>query len=459
MPKKYHIPIKPTPGRFPSIGRFYIIEQDQYCLHCPTNSCVKYNCAYGVYKERRFDSKEWKDTIDYLCKNCFRCIQECKAKAISKTKNPEYLQLGDDYWKPGIITSLWYQAETGKIPVSGAGYRGPFVGPGFDEMWTDMSEIVRPTRDGIHGREYIATNIDLGRKLPSLRFDPEGGLLSTPFPSIDLPMPIIFNPLPFGALSENVTLAMAKAAKTLGIMMVVNDRELSPSLIPYREHLIPCLNGEGKEIKGSKAVEFPYRKGCLSKVKELKAKNPEAVALIKVILNKEAKRTVLELTKTGAEIIHLSADINGHEFEENPSFIKDAIRKIHTQLVEEGIRDEVTLIVSGGIAQAEHLAKIMLCGADGCAIDLPLLIALECRLCKRCVKGLSCPVEIDSINPDWGARRIVNLMGAWHSQLIEVMGAMGIREARRLRGETGRAMFYEDMERERFGELFGKRSR
>jgi len=34
---------------------------------------------------------------------------------------------------------------------------------------------------------------------------------------------------------------------------------------------------------------------------------------------------------------------------------------------------------------------------------------------------------------------------------------MGIREVRRLRGETGRAMFFEDLERETFGRLFGKR--
>jgi len=26
-------------------------------------------------------------------------------------------------------------------------------------------------------------------------------------------------------------------------------------------------------------------------------------------------------------------------------------------------------------------------------------------------------------------QRMVNLMGAWHSQLLEVMGAMGIRES------------------------------
>ena len=61
-----------------------------------------------------------------------------------------------------MIATTWNQAETGRIPVSGAGYRGPFCGPGFDSMWTDMSEIVRPTRDGIHGREYISTSVDIG---------------------------------------------------------------------------------------------------------------------------------------------------------------------------------------------------------------------------------------------------------------------------------------------------------
>ena len=64
--------------------------------------------------------------------------------------------MGDEYWKPDILLTTWNQADAGKIPVSGAGYRGRFHGPGFDSIWTDMSEIVRPTRDGIHGREYIS---------------------------------------------------------------------------------------------------------------------------------------------------------------------------------------------------------------------------------------------------------------------------------------------------------------
>ncbi len=50
-----------------------------------------------------------------------------------------------------------------------------------------------------------------------------------------------------------------------------------------------------------------------------------------------------------------------------------------------------------------------------------------------------------------------NLMSAWHNQLLEVMGACGIREVRRLRGEVGRALFLEDLEKESFAPIFGER--
>jgi hypothetical protein len=37
------------------------------------------------------------------------------------------------------------------------------------------------------------------------------------------------------------------------------------------------------------------------------------------------------------------------------------------------------------------------------------------------------------------------------------MGAMGIREVRRLRGEIGRAMFFKDLEHDNMAPLFGER--
>ena len=100
----------------------------------------------------------------YICKSCYRCVEECTKGIFSMAINPEYRTLGDDYWTANIINSTWAQAHTGAVPVSGAGYRGPFAGEGFDSIWTDMSEIVRPTRDGIHGREYINTMVELSRR-------------------------------------------------------------------------------------------------------------------------------------------------------------------------------------------------------------------------------------------------------------------------------------------------------
>jgi glutamate synthase domain-containing protein 2 len=83
-----------------------------------------------------------------------------------------------------------------------------------------------------------------------------------------------------------------------------------------------------------------------------------------------------------------------------------------------------------------------------------MLLALECRLCSHCQQGDDCPVDVGKINERRGAQRIVNLIGAWNNQLLEVLGAMGLREVRRLRGEVGRAMFFEDLEKEIFAPLF-----
>jgi glutamate synthase domain-containing protein 2 len=126
-------------------------------------------------------------------------------------------------------------------------------------------------------------------------------------------------------------------------------------------------------------------------------------------------------------------------------------------LTKEGSRDLVTLIASGGIAQPEHVAKALICGADLVAIDLPLIVALECRLCGECLRGESCPIRLEEVDEGYAVQRMVNLMGAWQNQLLEMLGAMGIREVRRLRGETGRAMFFEDLEAATFGRMFGKR--
>ena len=136
------------------------------------------------------------------------------------------------------------------------------------------------------------------------------------------------------------------------------------------------------------------------------------------------------------------------------------LRDLHGRLVKKGIRDEITLIIGGGIALAEHMAKAIICGADLVAVNVSLLVGLGCRVCREAHKNggcaAECPAGLGTLDATNAVQRMVNLMGAWHSQMIEVLGAMGIREIRRLRGEVGRAMFLEDLEKEAFGDLVRK---
>jgi len=453
MPAKYHINTEIAPPRSKPIGKYGIVDWREECSSC--HNCVKRECAYSVYDEERQRLKESGEYVDYLyeCRGCLCCVQSCTKGLLTWEVNPEYAGLGDEVWTPDIISSTWFQAETGRIPVSGAGYPGPFRGPGFDSILTDMSEIVRPTRDGIHGREYISTSVDIGRKPMKLEFAPDGALL-TEFPRlIDIPLPVIFNVMPWHNVSPRLCRTMIATADKLGLLAFTNDPALMglPGAVPH-------LTEDELKVNAG-LVEWLDSPDVLDRIARARQAHPDLIAVVKLPLDLPCVDRALELARAGVEALHLYADWHGYakKAEGGRRHISDAIREVHKAFVENGLRDEVTLIASGGISLAEHVVKSLLCGADLVAIDVPLMIALECRVCENCRRELTCPVDVDHIDDDYTVKRITNLMGAWHSQLLEMMGAMGIREARRLRGEVGRAMFFDDLERECFGPVFGKR--
>jgi len=463
MPKKYHVHTQTAPPRFKPVGKYATLEFREDCAGSCLN-CVKKACVYDIFGETRLHERSMGEPeYLYACKSCFRCIQQCTKGIFSRVVNPEYRGLGDRYYKPDVILRTWFQAHTGKIPVSGAGYRGPFVGEDFDTLWTDMSEIVRPTRDGIHGREYISTCIELSRRQTQLRFGKDLSLLSDVPPLLELPLPLLFQEPTLGFPGENVLLSAVAAAHALETMMFLKADTFTQALEPYKDALIPCLKrgtppNHSDLIRESRMVELedgPEMERDLEAVRSIRSDVCIAVGLP---LDNRAASRAPELAREGVDTLHFYADDHGNERgAENPRFLKETITEIHNRLVDDLVRQKVNLLFSGGIAMAEHMAKAIICGADGVTVDYPLLIALECRLCGRCGQGLSCPVKMDQVEPEWGRQRILNLMGAWRNQLIEVMGAMGIREVRRMRGEAGRSMSFEDLERENFGPLFGER--
>jgi ferredoxin len=441
--------------RFKVLTKSGVIAWEEGCLKCP--ECVKKQCVYRVYENRGLDARQMIDSLDNQCMNCLRCVQGCPKELIHKSINPEYQALGDAHWTPETISKLWDQAQTGKIPVSGAGYPGPFSGPGFDSMWTDMSEIVRPTRDGIHGREYISTAVDLGKTPAHLTFSEEGGLLGDPPAVLTIPLPLMLRVPSFGAISRKTLWGWALAAKRLGTLMALPQDMIEEDLDEFSSELVPLVSAQGPRQKripaGVRLVEMAWaddRRGAVMPHQTTFASRLVSVR-IPMVLGMEEK--ALALAENGVSILHLAGNPSARFWDDDEKHLVDGIRSVHRALLDANIRDEVTLLASGGLAMAEHVAKSIICGADAVFIDFPLLIALECRMCRRCTQGLSCPAEIDRVSPSWAASRVVNIFGAWHNQLLEVMGAMGIRDARRLRGETGRAMFFQELDKATFGSL------
>ncbi|MDZ7262840.1 MAG: glutamate synthase-related protein, partial [candidate division KSB1 bacterium] len=457
MSSKFVIRKQHAASRWEPIGKYKITRSGD-CINC--GKCVRL-CIFEVHKRSEEDYRKMADPGDYKCKNCFMCIQGCTRGALSMSLNPAYLELGDGLYTPEIITSLMKQAETGEIPVSGTGYGGRFSAAGFDALWTDMSEIVRPTRDGIHGREYISTTVDLGRKpldVKGLRFDPYGNPLTNIPPTVEIKLPIIFDRLPFLADHPNILLAQAKAATVLGTFTIVEQKNFSPELEPYSNHLIMSFSPEEfswKELvemaKRHSLLEVAYSPDITGLVSGLKKINPDLLFIVRIENHWEIEKTVTELGQSQVAMFHLHV-----EGTTDTQVLPEIIHRVHRLLVAQKLRDSVTVIASGQIAAAEHVPKAILLGADAVAVDRPTLIALECTLCKKCLQGQACPRLLEEVEPDWGAQRMVNLMASWHNQLLEVLGAMGLREVSRLRGEMGRAMFKEALEEETFKKIFVK---
>jgi ferredoxin len=464
MPKKYHIHTKATPLDLDYIFKFKITRGEN-CINC--GKCTKV-CIYEAHKRRKDDPRQMADPNTAVCRNCFRCIQECPRGALVKTIQDDYHEIGGTFWKPDMFITLFKQAEDGKVPVTGAGYRGPFTGEGFDSMWTDMSEIVRPTRDGIHGREYISTAVELGRKLNHLSFDENGKLLSKIHDTLALPLPIIFDILP-ERLHPHVKLAFIRAASEIGTCIIMPVADITTEIEKYIDNIIPLISAGELEmnkalLKKARIIAIEYTDKMLTgftAIKDKIKKTCNALTIVRVPAADNVESVVSGLAHNGAEIIHIVADYRGREVNSapgsKPRLIKDIIRSVHLRLVDEKIRDEISIMASGGIGMAEHVPKAMICGADLTAIDIPLFIALGARLYEGPEESLVLPAGLHKVPVRIIKQRIVNLMGAWHSQILEMMGAMGIREARRLRGETGRAIFFEDVDNETFGKLFKKK--
>lgn len=452
--ERYHIEVREAPWKT-GLPKKFRVRIYNNCVN--VQECV-HACVYNVH--RVGEGGRLVEPVEELCRGCHRCTLSCPKGAICVELNQEFQRLGDSHFTPERIENIFFEAETGRIPVSGAGYGGVFAGSGFDGFWFDFSEIVRPTRDGIHGREYISTTVDLGRKPPSLVF--RGSMLvSEPPRLVEIPVPIILDAPLSSSSGRGLTLALAKAASMLGTFSILKAEDYFDDLSPYVFNLMLRVRSDGimeftKLIESSRIVELDYQEEEVSErkisddLKQVRKINPSIIVCTRFSNSDEVVENAEASVGAGVDIIHINVDDN--IVEQDPDVIVNTIRGVHTRLVEKRIRDEVSLISSGGVAEAAHVPKSIILGADAVAIGLAYQVALGCKVCYGDRHQDDCPMKVEDADISLASQRIVNLVSAWRDQLLEVLGGMGLREVRRLRGELGRAIFYRELEEKVFGD-------
>ncbi|OLB46211.1 MAG: FMN-binding glutamate synthase family protein [Crenarchaeota archaeon 13_1_20CM_2_53_14] len=386
--------------------------------------------------------------------------------------------LGNKRWTGDLILATYEQALTGDIPQNDLEYKTGNSGGGFDVLgWKSHDRVAKVDQD----------QVDLSIPL-NKRGDGE---------KIEIPVPIYGGGMSFGSISLNFMIARARAARRLGTYTSTGEGGYPDQIVPYRNHVITqvatgMFGVREETIQYAPIVEFKYAQGAkpglgghlladkvtseVAKMREssmftslyspfpfhsvysvedhkkhvdwIKTVNPRALVSVKVSTPTDVDMVAIGSYYAGANIIHIDGGYGGtgaapEIAKKNIAMpIEYAIPKVHDYLVSEGVRDEITLMASGGIRTADDIAKAIALGADGCVVATAEAVAVGCTHCGNCERGRGCQVGITTtdpelsqfIDPEWGEMRIVNLFNAWSKRLRILLASFGLESIRELRG-------------------------
>jgi len=430
---------------------------------------------------------------DSKCVNCHRCVALCPTRALKIVKTDHTFKENAN-WSGKSITEIYKQAENGGVLLSSMG--NPENYPVyFDKLLLNASQVTNPSIDPL--REPMETRVFLGAKPEKIERDEKGRLKNNLPPQIMLSMPVMFSAMSYGSISYNAHESLARAAAELGILYNTGEGGLHENLYKYGKHTIvqvasgrfgvhktyldsgaaieikmgqgakPGIGGHlpGAKIVGdiSKTRMIPEGTDAISPaphhdiysiedLRQLVFSLKEATGYTKPVIVKIAAvhnvaAIASGIARSGADIIAIDGFRGGTGAA--PTRIRDhvgipielALASVDKRLREEGIRNNVSIVVGGSIRSSADVVKAVALGADCVYIGTAALIALGCHLCRschtgKCNWGIATQREdlVKRLNPDLGYRRLVNLMTAWKHEIKEMMGGMGINSIEALRG-------------------------
>lgn len=427
------------------------------------------------------------------CVVCQRCVCICPTGALKIVDNPNKFR-NNSNWSQQIMTEVYKQAETGGVLLSAMG--NPKEYPVYwDKILLNASQVTNPPIDPL--REPMETKVFLGKKPKNVSFNEDGSVKTETTPTLELSTPIMFSAMSYGSISRNAHESLARAATELGIFYNTGEGGLHKDFYQYGPNTIVQVAsgrfgvfkdyletgaaieikmgqgakpGIGGHLPGAKILEdvsrtrmIPMGTDAISPaphhdiysiedLRQLVLSLKEATeykkpVIVKIAAVHNVAAIASGIARSGADIIAIDGYRGGTGAA--PTRIRDnvgipielALASVDQRLRDEGIRNEVSVVVAGSIRSSSDVVKAIALGADACYIGTAALLALGCHLCRSCQTG-KCnwgiatqrPDLVKRLNPNIGYQRLVNLVHAWDHEIKEMMGGMGINSVEALKG-------------------------
>lgn len=467
---------------------YEVVRNYDRCISCRV--CER-QCANEVHSFLEDVKKVISD--ETKCVNCHRCVSLCPTRALKIVKSDHTFKENAN-WSGKAITEIYKQAATGGVLLSSMGNPEPYP-VYWDKILINASQVTNPPIDPL--REPMETRTFVGSKLAEIKRDENGKLIPTTKPHLDLSVPIMFSAMSYGSISYNAHASLARAATELGIYYNTGEGGLHKDFYKYGPNTI-CQVASGRfgvhkdYLEAGAAIEIKMGQGAkpgigghlpgtkmvgdvsktrmvpegsdaispaphhdiysIEDLRQLVYSLKEATGYKKPIIVKIAavhniSAIASGIARSGADVIAIDGFRGGTGAA--PTRIRDnvgipielALASVDKRLRDEGIRDNVSIVVGGSIRSATDVVKAIALGADACYIGTAACIAMGCHLCRSCQLG-KCnwgiatqrPELVKRLNPDVGSQRLVNLVTAWGHEIKEIMGGMGINSVEALRG-------------------------